>query len=132
MEKTLLIVRGLPGSGKTTAAEFLADGKWPVYSADDYFVNEKGEYIFDREKLHSAHKSCRTRTEISMAEGKEKIFVSNTFTQEKEIKEYVELAEEFGYRVISMIIENRHGNKSIHGVPEDTMIKMKTRFSIKL
>jgi predicted kinase len=61
-----------------------------------------------------------------------KFFVTNTFTTEKEMKPYLELAEKYDYRVVSMIIENRHGNDSLHGVPEFVMEKMLNRFSFKL
>jgi hypothetical protein len=60
------------------------------------------------------------------------IAVSNTFTQEWEMKDYYELAEKYGYKVVSLIIENRHGNKNIHGVPDDKLEIMRNRFEIKL
>jgi len=58
--------------------------------------------------------------------------VANTFTTDKEIKPYKELAERYGYMLMSIIVENRHGNKSIHGVPEETMEAMEKRFTVKL
>jgi hypothetical protein len=33
---------------------------------------------------------------------------------------------------VSLIVENRHGNKSVHGVPEVVMEKMRDRFSFNL
>jgi hypothetical protein len=48
------------------------------------------------------------------------------------MKDYFDLANTYGYKIVSLIIENRHGNKSIHNVPEETMDKMKNRFEIKL
>lgn len=67
-----------------------------------------------------------------MDSGADYIFVSNTFTTEKEMKPYLKMAEESGYHVVSLIVENRHGNKSVHNVPEETMTKMRDRFSFKL
>jgi phenolic acid decarboxylase len=61
-----------------------------------------------------------------------KLIVSNTFTQEWEMEYYFNLAKELNYRVISLIVENRHGNQSIHDVPQDTLNKMNNRFDIKL
>jgi hypothetical protein len=61
-----------------------------------------------------------------------KIVVSNTFTQEWEIQPYYVLAEKYGYRVFSLIAENRHEGKNIHGVPDDKLELMKNRFEIKL
>jgi hypothetical protein len=60
------------------------------------------------------------------------VVVSNTFTQEWEMEAYYLLAEELGYRVVSMIVENRHNGKNIHGVPEDKLEIMKNRFEVKL
>jgi hypothetical protein len=60
------------------------------------------------------------------------IVVSNTFTQEWEMAAYYELAEKYGYRVTSIIVENRHDGKNIHGVPEDRVEIMRNRFEIKL
>ena len=60
------------------------------------------------------------------------IAVSNTFTQEWEMKDYYDLAEKYGYKVVSLIVENRHGGKNVHGVPEDKLEIMKNRFEVKL
>ena len=67
-----------------------------------------------------------------MSDGEEKIVVSNTFTQEWEMKPYFEWAEDFGYKVFSIIVENRHGGENVHNVPQETLEKMKNRFEIKL
>jgi hypothetical protein len=67
-----------------------------------------------------------------MLDEHEKIIVSNTFTQEWEMKSYYELAEKYGYRVHSVIVENRHGGVNEHGVPEDKLEVMKNRFEVKL
>ena len=60
------------------------------------------------------------------------IVVSNTSTTEKEMQPYIDLAKKYDYKVTSLIVENRHGGKSIHSVPEETIEKMKQRFEIKL
>jgi predicted kinase len=66
--------------------------------------------------------------------GHERVIVSNTFTTEEQMQPYLDLAKEYKYRVVSLIIENRHSGKSIHDVPEETLIQMesKLRNSIKL
>jgi phenolic acid decarboxylase len=61
-----------------------------------------------------------------------RIVVANTFTQEWEMEIYYEMAERYNYRVHTVIVENRHGNENVHGVPEDKLQQMKNRFQIKL
>jgi predicted kinase len=48
------------------------------------------------------------------------------------MKPYIDLANQYGYTIFTIIVENRHGNSSVHDVPEETMKKMKDRFEIKL
>jgi predicted kinase len=126
--KILYIVRGIPGSGKSTFANSLG---CPVFEADMYFMID-GEYKFDMSKIKLAHNWCKLRVEHSMEDDFQKIAVSNTFTQEWEMEPYYEMAKQYGYTVFSVIIENRHGGVNEHGVPEDKLKMMKDRFEVKL
>jgi hypothetical protein len=45
---------------------------------------------------------------------------------------YFGLANQYGYKVFSIIVENRHGGVNEHGVPAEKLEQMKDRFSIKL
>ena len=69
-----------------------------------------------------------------MKNGEETIVVSNTLTSEYEMEPYLEFAKKYGYQIVSLVVENRHGNSSIHDVPKETLDKMETRLknSIKL
>ena len=110
-----------------------------VCEADKYFIDkETGEYNFDFTKIKDAHKFCQDTVETYMKDSLvndqfyRDIVVSNTFTQEWEMKPYFELAKQYGYQVTSLIVENRHGGINEHGVPEDKIEIMKNRFEIKL
>ena len=61
-----------------------------------------------------------------------KIVVSNTFTQEWEMEYYFNIAKEFGYKVFTIIVENRHGGKNVHNVPDNIIDSMKNRFEFNL
>ena len=137
MNKKLYIVRGLPGSGKSTFAEALVGADFLVCEADKYFMVD-GEYRFDGSKLKEAHESCRNLVETYMKDSLvndqwyREIAVSNTFTQEWEMQAYLDLAKKYGYMVFTVIVENRHGGVNQHGVPDEVLTKMKDRFEIKL
>ena len=137
--KNLYIVRGLPGSGKSTFAKKLVGDDFLVCEADKYFIDkETGEYNFDFTKIKEAHKFCQDTVETYMKDSLlndqfyRDIAVSNTFTQEWEMKPYFELAKQYGYQVTSLVVENRHGGVNEHNVPEDKIEIMKNRFEIKL
>ena len=127
--KTLILLRGLPGAGKSTFAKTIGS---IVLEADQYFVDPKTqEYKFDGSKIKDAHADCQRKCEEWMKVGYQ-ITVSNTFTQEWEMEVYYKLAEKYSYRVYSLIVENRHGGINEHGVPEDKLEQMRNRFEVKL
>jgi predicted kinase len=130
MSKQLILLRGLPGAGKSTLAKVFGVNH---IEADMFFIDKAtGEYKFDASQLKTAHEWCLSQTHLSMHYGVEIVVVSNTFTQEWEMKRYYELAERNGYMVHSVIVENRHGGVNQHGVPVEKIEQMKNRFEIKL
>jgi adenylate kinase family enzyme len=137
MNKVLTLVRGLPGSGKSTFANFVWND-YAICEADKFFYDKEGNYNFDATKLREAHEWCRNEVETRMKDNEAnpqyypEIVVSNTFTQEWEMESYYKLAEKYEYRVFSIIVENRHGGVNQHGVPDDKLKQMKDRFSVKL
>ena len=133
MSKTLLLLRGLPGSGKSTLSKTIGA---ITFEADMFFM-EGNEYKFNPAKLKEAHTWCQNQVEISMKNSPKnfemsRIAVSNTFTQEWEMQPYYDLAKKYGYEVFSIIVENRHGGVNVHNVPEDKLEIMKNRFEVKL
>ncbi|UES35810.1 hypothetical protein sKKP3263_000046 [Serratia phage KKP_3264] len=132
--KQLIILRGVSGAGKSTVAEIISEGYWPICEADQYHYTENGVYDWKPENVGKAHAWCQSIVRDAMASNIKKIIVSNTSTTEKELKPYFTLAEEFGYQVISLVVENRHGNDSIHEVPQHTRDQQEKRLrsSLKL
>ena len=120
--KTLFIVRGLPGSGKSTFASYLDAEVWEA----DQFFQELDGYKFDPSRLKEAHAWCRDGVRQEMELGTARIAVANTSTQKWEYEPYLELAKEFGYRVFVITVEGDHGN--IHDVPEDAIARMHARW----
>ena len=142
--KTLFLIRGLPGAGKSTLAEHLfwlfscykedegRFGQVCLVAADDFMVDGDGYYKWQPELLPECHRECYATAESAIAEGVEDVIVHNTFTTEKEMQPYMDAAHECGYRVVRLIVENTHGNTSVHNVPDKTLEAMRNRFSIKL
>lgn len=135
--KMLYLIRGVSGSGKTSLAKTL--GCLPgasTHAADDFFYDKQGNYNFDVEKLNQAHRWCQFEVEYQMQARTPVniVIVHNTFTRERELKPYLELAEEYNFPVTVLVVENRHGNKSVHEVPEAVLVRQTANLmrSIKL
>ena len=121
--KTLYIVRGLPGSGKSSLAKKLTE---LVYSADDFFTNKKGEYNFNAKLLGKAHEWGWGKVRDAMFLGANAVAVANTFTQAWEAEKYYQIAEEYGYSVFVIECQNDFGN--VHDVPQESIDAMKKRW----
>lgn len=126
--ETLVLIRGLPGCGKTTFAEVIGGAS---VAADDYF-DKFHDGQFDASRLRNAHEWCQSTVDEWMSYRQPLIVVHNTFTTKKEMEAYYDMANRHGYRVIQTIVENTHGNVSVHDVPEETVEKMKDRFEVDL
>lgn len=132
--RSLILLRGLPGSGKSTLAkELCEEGKYPVFSIDDFFTDPAtGRYHFEFEKNHLAYKQCETKVKNAMDQGLPKIFVDNTFTLEWELEPYFKMATALNYRVHVLTVENRHGGNNIHEVSKEQIEKMAAKYKVVL
>lgn len=125
----LIIIRGVSGSGKTTAAkdEMAAPRfKEPMVhlEADMFFETPDGKYNFDPEYLHHAHKWCQMSAVRAMRNGSV-VIVSNTFTTFKEAEPYLEAARRLGYKLDIRTMNINYG--SIHNVPEEVLERQRAR-----
>ena len=131
--KTLYLIRGVPGSGKSNLAKKLVDSGCviDVFEVDQYFTKADGTYVFNPALLGEVHEACKARTEFVLGKGYS-VAVSNTSTTEKEVQAYKDIAERCNAQFVSIIVENRHEGKNQHSVPDEKIQQMKNRFSVKL
>lgn len=120
---TLYLIRGLPGSGKSTYAQKLGV---IYFEADRYFEDENGRYQYIPSEIHQAHQACQADTEKIMAIGRADLAVANTFTRLSEMAPYFIFARRYGYKVEIVLCTGEYEN--IHGVPPETIEKMRARF----
>ena len=140
MKPTAYILRGIPGSGKSTYAKAVSSvidwnpfmGDSVIASADNYFVGSDGVYRYDPSKIRNAHAQCRDTFQrtIESDYGLTPI-VDNTNSRLWEFAEYIRLAEENGYDVkvirfnapIETCIQ-----RCVHGAPPEKIRQMAERF----
>ena len=118
----LYIVRGLPGSGKTTLAHRLAS---VVVEADHYMVDAEGRYSFNPDRLRECHERCFEAVEEALS-CRATVAVANTFTRRWEYQRYIELAKRLGVPYQVIVCQGTWGN--LHGVPEETVRRMAARW----
>lgn len=120
---TLYLIRGIPGSGKTTYAKTL--GIEDHYEADMWF-DENGGY--DPEKMKDAQAWCQRKAIEAMQLGRD-VVVSNTFTRLWEMEPYKREARRNDYKIVEKVMEGRFEN--VHGVPAEKVREMEERFELE-
>ena len=122
----LLILRGLPGAGKSTFASYLKKMYgFKVVEADMFMVDEEGKYKFDPSRLKECHQKCRDLVKQYLMEG-ENIVVCNTNTQRWEFQPYIDMGTAAYYIVKEHVLRTNFGN--IHGVPPEKVEVMRKRW----
>lgn len=105
MRPTLVLVRGIPGSGKSTYAK----NTYPTYvhlSTDMYFTKD-GEYKYDISKIREAHAWCLEETQRSLSAG-QNVVVANTFITRRDMNGYMNLVDEVKIVRMSSYYKNTH------------------------
>ncbi|XP_067686437.1 2',3'-cyclic-nucleotide 3'-phosphodiesterase-like isoform X2 [Haliotis asinina] len=137
--KVMFLLRGLPGSGKSTIVSNLQY----VYpnslkcSADDFFF-VKGEYKFDAARLQDAHGWCQAKARHACEAGTPVVIIDNTNVRHWEMQFYLNLAHQTNYTVIIVIPKTSWrfrpdvlARRNKHGVGEDILREKVHQFENK-
>lgn len=116
----LVLIRGLPGSGKSTMAKDLVTQGYLHFEADMFFEVD-GHYQYDASRIREAHSWCQQMTRQALAKGL-KVVVSNTFTQLREMEPYRSMTQNV------LVVEANGKWKNVHGVPAEMLEKMAQRW----
>ena len=132
----LILIRGLPGSGKTHKAGELRDRIGPrssIMSADDFFYDGDGVYRYDPRLIAQAHADCQVRTMCMLAKGVTSI-VHNNFVQQWEMEPYKAMAllAKAELVVIDLfdagLSDEQLAARNVHGVPAETIRQMRANY----
>jgi tRNA uridine 5-carbamoylmethylation protein Kti12 len=134
--RVAVILRGIPGSGKSLFAKELSSyiqekgSTAAVHSTDDYFLNSHGEYQFDEVKLGENHLKNQAAFERSLAGLVGVVICDNTNTTLWEVERYVDIARDHNYSpIVVTVVCNLETalERGTHDVPEHVVRKMHSR-----
>lgn len=124
MMKCVKILRGLPGSGKSTWQQ----ANFPeavVVSADQFFM-VGDEYRFNPALIGEAHGACFRGFIVALQAGSPLVVVDNTSMSVAEIAPYILGAQAYGYtaEIITLRCDPAiAAARNVHGVPVDVILK---------
>ena len=139
MSKKVIIMHGIPGSGKSTKAKELVkclgmDEITAICSADDYHM-VNGEYVFKPKNIRKAHDTCKSKFVKALKDGVPLVIVDNTNICEEEWFFYDCVGREFGYEIGHDVFKAvtpedvlRFGCRNTHGVPISVCFQMWERW----
>ncbi|XP_064274403.1 NEDD4-binding protein 2 isoform X1 [Passer domesticus] len=134
--QVLVLLRGVPGSGKSYLARNLLEDNpgGIILSTDDYFYKD-GQYHYDPDCLGEAHEWNRKRAKEAFEMRLSPIIIDNTNIQAWEMKPYVALAQQFKYKVMFREPDTwwkfkpkELERRNIHGVSKEKIKRMLERY----
>lgn len=129
-EQELVLLRGLPGSGKTWTAKHRFVPKGYVHLEADHFFERPQmdgtvKYEYDPRLIPVAHAQCQQLTREALRGGNS-VVVANTFIRKYEIQPYLNIARQHSVAVRIIIMRGRF--QSIHDVPASKIEQMRQDF----
>ena len=91
LRKRVDIFSGVPGSGKTYHVKEVSVYTTVVCSADHFFLNESGDYVYDQNLLSWVHQQCRKKFLDALKQGKNHVVVDNTNLEAVHVTRYIKI-----------------------------------------
>lgn len=128
-EQELVLLRGLPGSGKTWMARRFAFKGYVHLEADHFFerpqLDGTVKYEYDPRMVPAAHAQCRQLTREALRGGNS-VVVANTFIRKHELQPYLNIARQYSVAVRIIVMRGRF--QSVHDVPASEIEQMRQAF----
>lgn len=119
----LTVVRGVPGSGKSTFCRSEFPDAFHV--ENDMFHVRNGVYSFDQKRQKNAVSWCMDMCKAALGQGMD-VVVSNTFTKRRYVAVYMRIAADAGAAFAVYRMAGEFENE--HGVPDEVLENMKNGF----
>lgn len=134
---TVLIMRGLPGTGKSVLSDLLRliHPASVVLSSDDFFYNPATDtHSFDKEKIKEAHEWNFERFKKEVEKQTPNIVIDNSNIKKYHYHHYLDYAQRHNYLAAVVTIPHNDVSdkelteRNIHSVTRETIRRMRKEF----
>jgi predicted kinase len=132
MAKFAFIMRGVPGSGKSTTARYLA-GDWGIiHAVDSYHCDENGNFLWDdeledekyRKNFEAFSESCKMNHPV--------VICDCINIKREDFQKYIDIAREHGYVTSEVVLDKPNSsdaaNRNKHSVSKEQIEDMFRRW----
>ncbi len=118
MAAKLVLVRGLPGAGKSTFSKIIADHFGYIHVENDMFRKQGGNYVLQPSEYNDVRKAALDVVAVNIERGNN-VIVSNVFSTIRSMEEYLDLTDS----VVVITLKSQY--KSDVEIPQVERNKMK-------
>ena len=131
-KKFAFIMRGVPGSGKSSTAFYLAGSDGIIHAVDKYHTNESGIFHWDEKNSGLFYEKNLKAFEDSCRRGYTVVVCDCINVERKEYQRYIDIAKEHGYITSTVVMDkpdpNVAASRNKHFVSEEQIEDMYSRW----
>jgi predicted kinase len=130
MAKFAFIMRGVPGSGKSTTAKYLAGDGGIVHAVDSYHCDANGNFLWSDDLADERYQKNFEDFSESCKMNRPVVVCDCINIEKKDFQKYVDVARENGYITSTVVLDkpnsveaHKRNKHSVAGVQIEDMLK---------
>ena len=127
-ERFAFIMRGVPGSGKSTTAIKLAGSSGIIHAVDNYHVDSRGSFCWDDAKVEEYYERNFRAFTKSCQRGYPVIVCDCINIERADFKKYIDVAKQYGYITSTVVMDPPAplvaAQRNVHSVTVDQINDM--------
>jgi predicted kinase len=104
-DKFAFIMRGVPGSGKSSTALYLAGDSGIIHAVDKYHTDPTGKFVWDEQRADEFYGKNFLEFSESCRRGNAVVVCDCINVEHKEFQKYIDIARQFGYITSTVVMD---------------------------